>query len=217
MCPHSHWLRWHLISVVIDDVDMCWKSRWLRGHDVWPKQFGLLFTTRTWCRSSRWPHGHRVSVVVNSRTGCQHSRWLFAHDNDYADTSGKLWWLLTGVYIHNSNTLRIWKLPYLQINLQSSIFAKTKKFTKLFLYTFTFRVGNTDTTLLGCSTPKYCYYPGSNTTFLIKSFFTCLLIIQTWSPSSASSWRKICLTIGMWWSIYGNRITKTQQSYTKTV
>ena len=33
-CPHSHWLRWHCVGVVVDYVDMCWNSHWLHGHGV---------------------------------------------------------------------------------------------------------------------------------------------------------------------------------------
>ena len=75
---YSLWPRWHLVGVVVDSSDICRNSRWLRGDDV-----GLVVDY------------HGVSNVVDYVDQCRHGQWLCGHDNDYADTFGKFWRLLS--------------------------------------------------------------------------------------------------------------------------
>ena len=97
-CPRSRWLRWHRVGIVIDFADMCWNSHWLYVctivHDV-----GIV-NKRTQCQHSRWRHGQwtrcqRSQLLCTMQTCCRHSKRLQGHKQDYGDTFGKLWRLLT--------------------------------------------------------------------------------------------------------------------------
>ena len=90
------------------------------------------------CQRGQWLRWHCVSDVshyadtvseysTNTRTLCQRSQWLRGHGQDYVDTLGKLFRLLTDlkgtirqkkllgcIYATNSNKLKIWKSPYLK-------------------------------------------------------------------------------------------------------
>ena len=71
-----------------------------------------------------------IAYLLTTRTRCRRSQWQRGHGQDYADTFGKLWRLLTDfkgtirwknvlgcVYKPNSNNLKIWKTLSLKKNL----------------------------------------------------------------------------------------------------
>ena len=124
-CPCNRWLCWHVLKYSLTMRTPCQRSPWQDRM-------------RAGCRRSCWLRGHGVGVVVDhpdtvsvysltTWTRCRRRRWLRRHDNDYVDTFENRWRNLTDfkgtirwkkvngcVYEPCSNSLRIWKYPYLE-------------------------------------------------------------------------------------------------------
>ena len=80
-------------------------KRQQRFHEIFRFQLDICenMCQPTWCQRGQWLSWHLVSIVnsyvdimsMTKHTLCQCSQRLRRHEQDYADTFGKLWSLLT--------------------------------------------------------------------------------------------------------------------------
>ena len=148
-CPRSRWLHWHSVIVVVvsvlrDFLHFFWSknSTWStvskdtriirKNSCTWDecapyKQAKMVLQNFLCVRVVNHYADTMLAKSLTMRSWCLCSQLLRGHRQDYPNTFGKLWRLLTDfkgaiwwkkvlacVYKPNSNNLKIWKCPYLK-------------------------------------------------------------------------------------------------------